>query len=273
MIKTMDNTPQTALITGASSGIGAELARLFAADGIDLILVARNAERLMEQAEELSRLYAVKTTVLPADLSQASAAEELYQAVSHRGISIDYLVNNAGVGIHGEFSAIPLSRGLSMLHLNVDALVSLTHFFLPGMLARKTGKILNVGSLAAFQPGGPGASLYYASKAFVLSFSRGLAVELENSGVSVTALCPGPVATRFQGEGGFDQTMLFQSPLVSQAAPVAKAGYRAMRKGKTVCVPGLSAKLLALGGQLPTHAVALKINQWLLGASSHGPCD
>lgn len=256
---------ETALITGASSGIGAELGRLFAADGVDLVLVARNAERLAAYADEIKARYAVNATILAQDLSQPGAAAAVHQAVQRSGIGIDYLVNNAGVGVRGDFSAIPLERELSMMHLNMDALVGLTRCFLPEMLARKSGKILNVASLAAYQPGGPGAAVYYASKAFVLSFSRGLAAELRDSGVSVTALCPGPVATHFRDEGGFDKTPLFNSPLVSRADRVAEAGYRAMRRGKPTCIPGLFAKLLAVGGRMPTHAIALKINRLLLG--------
>lgn len=265
MAASTSKAKETALITGASSGIGAELARLFAADGVDLVLVARNAERLAACADEIKARYAVDATILTKDLSLSGAAAEVHGELLRRGITVNYLVNNAGVGAQGDFSAIPLARELSMMHLNMDALVGLTHCFLPEMLARKSGKILNVASLAAYQPGGPGAAVYYASKAFVLSFSRGLAAELRNSGVSVTALCPGPVATRFQEEGGFGKTPLFNSPLVDRPEQIAEAGYRAMRQGWPTCIPGLFAKLLALGGQLPARAIVLRINRMLLG--------
>lgn len=254
---------QTALITGASSGIGAELARLFAADGIGLVLVARNAERLHAYADELRARYGVEATVVVQDLAEPNAAMAVFQSVREQGIGIDYLVNNAGVGVQGAFAEIPLDRQLSMMHLNMDALVTLSHCFLPEMLARRTGKILNVASLAGLQPGGPGAAAYYASKAFVLSFSRGLSVELRGSGVSVTALCPGPVATHFAEGGSFEKTVLYGDWVMGRPDKVAAAGFRAMHQDKMLCVPGLLAQLLALGARM-APVLALAVNGLLL---------
>jgi short-subunit dehydrogenase len=258
------STLQTALITGASSGIGAELAKLFAADGINLVLVARNPERLSAQAEQLKAHHGIHVITLAKDLSAPEAPAEIYDAVETEGIALDYLVNNAGVGVHGSFRETRVEDELGMMRLNMDALVHLTKLFLPGMLARKTGKILNVASLAALQPGGPGASVYYATKTFVLSFSRGLAIELRGTGVSVTALCPGPVDTHFHNAGEFAKTALYSRFMMSRPDKVAKAGYRAMKNRNLTCIPGFLAKLLAVGGQMPPSRIALEINRMLL---------
>ncbi|MEW6037211.1 MAG: SDR family oxidoreductase [Pseudomonadota bacterium] len=265
-MNTTTDDKKTALVTGASSGIGAEFARLFAADGVGLVLVARNRDRLDAFAGQLRNRHGIDVMTIAADLSEPETPASVHAAVAAAGIAVDYLVNNAGVGVQGGFRDTRLEDELAMMRLNTAAVVHLTKLFLPGMLMRQSGRILNVASLAALQPGGPGAAVYYASKAFVLSFSRGLGAELRGSRVSVTALCPGPVDTRFQEAGDFARTLLYRSFMTSRAEAVAKAGYRAMQRGRMVCVPGPLAKLLAFGGQMAPGRVALAINAMLLKA-------
>src|ERR1700722_714174 len=179
------NRPETVLITGASSGIGLELAKCFAADGSKLILVARNQDALEKLAEELRQKNKIETVVLMADLSQPLASRQIFDKLTALKISVDVLVNNAGFGLHGEFLELPLDRQLEIIKVNVAALTELTGLFLPGMVQRRNGGILNVGSVAGFVPG-PRLAVYYASKAFVQSFSEALAEELNGTGVSVT---------------------------------------------------------------------------------------
>jgi short-subunit dehydrogenase len=241
----------TALITGASSGIGLELARIFARQGYDLILVARNRQRLEEIATEL-KPAAVK--VIAKDLSVAGAAEEIQREVP----MVDILVNNAGFGVFGKFAGTPLPDELGMLQLNITALVILTKLYLPGMIQAGTGKILNVASTAAFQPG-PLMAIYFATKAFVLSFSEAIGNELEGTGVTVTALCPGPTATGFQERGKMQDSGLVKGKKIMDARPVAEAGYRALMAGKPVEIPGLKNKLLAQSVRFSPRNVVTKI--------------
>lgn len=187
---------KTALITGASSGLGVEFLRLYAADGYDLILVARSEARLKELAAEMEKAYSVKAHVLTADLSAPGAVEPLFAELTRRGLKVDALVNNAGYGDFGFFTETSLDKEVGMMQLNMVSLVHLTKVCLKGMKQRGEGEILNVASTAAFQPG-PLMAVYYASKAFVLSFSEALANELAGSGVKVSVLCPGPTATGF----------------------------------------------------------------------------
>ena len=186
---------KTAVITGASSGIGIELARLFAADGYDLIVTARREERLQQLADELGKAHSTKVHTIQMDIARPYAGEELWQAIRAINPDIEVLVNNAGVGDAGDFDDESPEVIERMIHLNISTLTSLTRFVLPAMIEKKHGRILNVASLAGFQPGGPGMSVYYASKSYVLSFSRGIRRELHGSGVSVTALCPGATRT------------------------------------------------------------------------------
>jgi uncharacterized protein len=230
---------QTALITGASSGIGADLARLFAADGYDLVLVARGEGKLHELAKELG----VNSTVIPADLSKPDAAQRVADALIEKSINIDVLVNNAGVGLAGPFIGNDLAKELEMIQVNVVALTQLTKLLLPGMVARKRGRILNVASTAAFQPG-PFMAVYYATKAYVLSFSEAIADELRDSGVTVTALCPGPTATGFGSVAGMEETRLFTMMKPMSSMDVAKSGYEAMKRGRRVAVTGMMNRLL-----------------------------
>src|SRR5947209_5684123 len=193
----MDNTNRTALITGASSGIGRELANLFARDHYDLVLVARNSSRLAQAADELQRQFGITAKSFPLDLTAGSAPQFLFEQLAREGVTIDVLVNNAGYGRLGAFAEVSAEDSLGQIQLNITALTQLTKLFLGPMLERKSGKILNVASTAGFQPG-PLMAVYYATKGYVISFSEALANELHGSGVTVTCLCPGATDTEFQ---------------------------------------------------------------------------
>jgi len=234
----------TALITGASGGIGLELARLFARDGWSLVLVARRADRLDALAGELRGRFGAPVEVIPADLSVPGAPGEIARALRVRSVAVDVLVNDAGVGVYGPFAATDLEAELGMIQVNVTALTHLTKLLLPGMIRRGRGRLLNVASTAAFQPG-PLMAAYYATKAYVLSLSEALSEELEGSGVTVTALCPGPALTGFQAAAGMERSKLFRRIGVLDAVTVAHAGYAGLMKGKRVVVPGLVNKILA----------------------------
>ena len=225
----------TALITGASAGIGRQLARLFAADGIDLVLVARRLPELQALCSELEQRHGIKARALSCDLSSPSALTELLGEV--RGLTLEYLVNNAGFGSLGKFAELAPEREAQMVELNISAVVRLTREVLPGMLSRGHGRILNIGSTAGFQPG-PYMATYYATKAFVNSFSEALSYELRGSGVSVTLSCPGPTVTEFGAVSGVDKTRLFSLGAAS-AESVAQGAYRAMQRGQTMVVHGL----------------------------------
>lgn len=239
------------MITGASGGIGLELARIFAEQGYALVLVARNRERLEEIAVELKP---TPVQVLAKDLALVGAAEGIHREVP----KVDVLVNNAGYGVYGPFVKTPLDDELGMLQLNMTALVVLTKLYLPAMVAAKNGKILNVASTAAFQPG-PLMALYYATKAFVLSFSEAIGNELEGTGVTVTALCPGPTATGFQARTKLEKSRLIKRMKVMDARTVAEAGYRGLMAGKPVVIPGLMNKLLAQSVRFSPRVLVTKI--------------
>lgn len=243
-----DKQRRTALITGASSGIGRELARRFARDGHGLVLVARREAELRELAAELGRAHGVRVTVVARDLARPEAPDEVFGAVQAAGIGVDFLVNNAGFGVYGPFLTSDLRRQLDSIQVNAAALTHLTGLFLPGMASRRWGRILNVASTAAFQPG-PLMAVYYASKAYVLSFSEALADELSGSGVRVTALCPGPTRSGFQAEAKMEISRLFQGNLLlggaMDPADVAEAGYRGMLRGETIVIPGARNALVA----------------------------
>jgi len=234
----------TALITGASSGIGWELVKLFAEDRQDLVLVARNRKKLDQIGRDLTGAFGIRVRVIAKDLANPKAPSEIAQELSSAGVSLDALVNNAGFGVYGAFSKTDGAKELEMLQVNVVGVTQLTKLFLPAMLERRSGKILNVASTAAFQPG-PLMAVYYASKAYVLSFSEALSNELSGSGVTVTALCPGPTDTEFQKEAGLEGTRLFSNPFVRDARSVARAGYQGMISGKGIVIPGLSNQILA----------------------------
>ena len=250
---------KTALVTGASAGIGYELARLFALGGYDLVLVSRDKAKLEEVAAELEATYDITGVALSKDLTVPVAPEEILQELQRHSIDIDVLVNNAGFGTHGPFHESDMEKELSMIRLNVNALAHLTRLFLPQMVDRGSGKILNVTSTAAFQPG-PLMAVYYATKAFVLSFSEAIASELKGTGVTVTALCPGPTRTGFQKRAGAEHTRLAGAGLMMEASTVAKTGYRGLMKNKRVVIPGLKNRLLAaLSARFFPRGVVLKV--------------
>ncbi len=265
-LRNRDMASPVALITGASTGIGYELAKLFAADGYDLILVARSKQRLESVAQEIKDSYGTGAAVLPADLSDPGAPAMIRATVEKSGRSVDVLVNNAGFGTNGAFADLDLQGELNMIQVNVTALVELTHLFLGDMIARKSGKILNVASTAGFQPG-PLMANYYASKAYVLSFSEGLAEEVRSQGVSVTCLCPGATETPFFDRAKMDGVRLREGGMNAIMSPedVARIGYRAMNRGKTVVISGLMNKLLAFSVRLTPRAVIRKIAKYLNG--------
>lgn len=240
----MPETKKIALITGASAGIGRELAKLFARDHFDLVLVARNAAPLAEFAGELERQFGVKARPFPLDLSAASAPQFLFDQLAREGIGVEVLVNNAGYGRLGMFAESQLEESLGQIELNVTSLTRMTKLFLVPMLLRKSGKILNVASTAGFQPG-PRMAVYYATKAYVISFSEALANELQVSGVNVTCLCPGPTDTEFQKRAGTEQTTLFRRSHPMTAKAVARDGYRGLMKGKPLVISGWRNWLLA----------------------------
>jgi short-subunit dehydrogenase len=230
-------TNPIALITGASSGIGLELAKLFARESHDLALVARSHDKLKNIAEDLQQTYGVQVKYYTKDLSISSTPEEIFEALQSEGGNIDVLVNNAGFGWRGEFAQMELTDALEMIQVNITTLTHLTRLFLPGMIERKHGKILNVASTAAFQPG-PMMATYYASKAYVLSFSEALSEELQGTGVTITAFCPGPTATGFGQRAGFANEKIFGGILSMDPRTVALDGYKGLMKGKPLVISG-----------------------------------
>ena len=246
----------TALVTGASAGIGLELARILAREGHDLVLVARREAQLKELAGELKDRYGAESTVVTADLAEPDAATQVVQAVA--GTPIDVLVNNAGFGGVGGFDTRTRDDDMRMVAVNVTALTDLTKQLLPGMLARGRGRILNVASTAAFQPG-PFMAVYYATKAYVLSLSQALAEETSGTGVTVTCLCPGVTDTEFHGVAGTDAQPLTSGALSMSATAVAEAGYKAMMRGKMIEIPGLHNKVGAHSVRVAPRRVVLKI--------------
>jgi short-subunit dehydrogenase len=248
---------KTALITGASSGIGYELTKLFARDGYNLVLVARDETRLQAIADDLAKRHGIVATVVAQDLAQADAAAEVYARAQSDGAVVDVLVNNAGFATYGLFAATDLQAQLDMLQVNTVALTHLTHLFLQGMLQRRSGRILNVASTAAFQPG-PLMAAYYASKAYVLSFSEALANELRGSGVDVTTLCPGPTASGFQKRASMEDSKLVAGS-IADAASVARAGYDGLQRGRTLVIPGTRNRVLAFSVRLLPRGVVTGI--------------
>lgn len=232
----MSTTQKTALITGASSGIGKALAREFAKDGYDLVLAARGVAAMQALADELQQRHKITVTVIGADLETHDGAQKLHADVKARHITVSALANNAGYGTFGEFRDAPLEPALAMMQLNMNTVVALTRLFMPDLIASR-GKVLNVASTAAFQPG-PYMAVYYATKAFVLSFSEAIAAELAPHGVTVTTLCPGPTASGFQDKAAMGDSGLVKGKQLPTAQAVAASGYRALRRGQRVHIPG-----------------------------------
>ncbi|MCU1311567.1 MAG: short-chain dehydrogenase/reductase [Candidatus Angelobacter sp.] len=254
---TEKKTQKTALITGASGGIGYELAKLFAGDGYSLVLVARNKKLMDENAPELRKLGAPWVMNYPKDLVDLEAPEDVFAYTERANLQIDILVNNAGYGVRGAFAKTNLDDELEMMQLNMVALTHLTKLYLPQMVARGNGKILQVASTAAFQPG-PFMAVYFASKAYVLSFSEALYEELRGTGVTVTALCPGPTATGFFERADMTSTKLFKSGAMDSKT-VAEQGYRAMMDGKPLVITGLRNKLLTFSERFAPRSWVRKI--------------
>jgi hypothetical protein len=249
-----------ALITGASEGLGRDLAELFAQDGHDLVLVARNEARLNELAASLREKFHVEAQVIVQDLSVPNASQLVFDQFSPK--PIDFLINNAGFGTIGRFAKSDVQTQLAMLQVNVAALTHLTRLILPGMLKRRGGRIMNMASVAGMLPG-PIMAVYYASKAYVISFSEALATELAGTGVTVTAVCPGPTKTEFQKRAGAAESNLFRLNVMSSPR-VARIAYNAMMRGKRLVTTGFSNKLLGVAAKLLprrwTAAVAGRMN-------------
>lgn len=246
---------RTALVTGASGGIGLEFAKLLADGDHDLILVARSSAKLEEIAAGFRAKYGIVVNCIAKDLSQPNAGLELYEQARH----CDVLVNNAGFATYGKFAESDLADDLQELQLNIVTLTELTRLFLPGMIAQKWGRVLNVASTAAFLPG-PLMAVYYASKAYVLSFSGAIANELRGTGVTVTCLAPGATETGFQERARMGDVPLFRVA-VADASSVAKAGYSAMKKGKPLVIPGLKNKVLVFSTKVSPRSLVTKVSR------------
>jgi hypothetical protein len=245
----------TALVTGASRGIGYELARLFAGTGFDVVLVARSEDELRENAEYFRERFGAEASVIPADLTKPDAPQRIYDECRERDLDVTVLVNNAGFGNQGAFHENDLERELDQIQVNVTALTHLTRLFLPEFVDREAGGVLNVAS-SAFAPG-PHMAVYYATKSYVLSFSQAIAEEVRPHGISVTALCPGPVDTDFQAVAGTEGKSVNWGS--KDARTVARAGYRGLMEGDRVVVPGLPMKLAYLGSKVAPRPVARKV--------------
>lgn len=250
---------RTALITGATSGLGYEFVKLFADDGYNLVLVARNQQKL----EEIKNIFTnIEVTIIAKDLSVPGAANEVFQGVEKKGIHIDALINNAGFGLMGNFDDLDLQKQSEMIQLNITALTELTYYFLPSLKQRNRARILNVASTAAFQPG-PLMAVYYATKAFVLSFSEALVEELKGSSVTVTTLCPGATKTNFGSVASVEGTKMFSRAMSSKI--VAQQGYHAMMHGKRVIITGGLNKAGALAAKFLPRSLGAKLAMYVAG--------
>jgi short-subunit dehydrogenase len=251
---------ETALVTGASSGIGLHLAHEFARHGHPLVIVAQVKEELEAAAQEFRQKHGVTVRTIAKDLEQPTAAQEIFDELQQAGVQVDILVNNAGHGFHGKWWEIPVEQDLSIVRLNIEAPLRLTKLFLPPMLQRGRGRILNTASVAGFEPG-PLLNTYHSSKAFVLSWSEALAIELEDTPISVTALCPGATDTDFFQKAGAENMSIRQSSNVMSPQEVAKAGYEAMLKEELFVVPGGLNKAMVASRRLLPVALQAKMNE------------
>ncbi|HXJ86983.1 MAG TPA: SDR family oxidoreductase [Candidatus Binatia bacterium] len=251
----------TVLITGSSGGIGYELAKLFARDHHNLILVARSGDRLGQVAAEL-RMLGVPVNTYALDLAAPTASKFLFDQVQSAGLMIDILINNAGFGAFGEFAQMTEEQILGQIQLNITTLTDLTRLFLPPMLSRRSGRIMNVASTAGFQPG-PLMAVYYATKAYVISFSEALANEVRNSGVSVTCFCPGATHTGFAKRAGNDKSRLFKQFGAMSAEKVALDGYRAVMEGRTLAISGAHNWLVAQSTRFAPRKLVTAISRWI----------
>ena len=248
----------TSLVTGASSGIGAAIGRELAARGRAVTLTARRKDRLEELAAELRDRYGVRADTVACDLSSAAARRRMTKTVADRGHEVDVLVNNAGFGSAGRFQDLDPGGELEMVRTNVEAVVDLCTTYVPAMVARRRGAVLNVASVAAFQPV-PRQTTYAATKAFVLSFTEGLHVDLKGTGVTATALCPGPTRTEFGDAAGIPDELFDIPGLVYSAGAMAAAGVEAMERGRRAVVPGATNRVGAIGGRLVPRSLLLPL--------------
>jgi hypothetical protein len=253
------NTKITALITGASSGIGYELAGVFAAHGHDLILVSRREVELKKRADELSKLHNISADVIPMDLSLCGSSQKLAEILQSQNRRVDFLINNAGFATHGPFCDSDIDRQLQLLRLNIETLTHLTRLLVPGMVERKHGRILNIASIASLMPG-PWMATYFASKAYVLSFSQALSAELKSTGVTCTALVVGPTKTNFATACGAEKTKAFSSSVMNPRA-VAQSGYTALMRGKRVAPAGWINRMR----MIPTKFVPMSVLTYFAG--------
>lgn len=259
-----EKTNNIALITGATRGLGYEFSKLFASNGTDLFLTARNSERLDSICRDLSERYSVNVDYIAVDLSQPMAANKIIEELNKKKLEINILVNNAGFNVYGEFNKTSLSDELEMIQLNLVSLTILTKLLLPNMIKKGSGKILNIGSTGSFVPG-PLNAVYCATKAFVLSFSEAIAEELSGTGVTCTVLCPGATKTEFANRAGMENVKLFKIPgAVMNANVVAKIGYNALFKGKRQITPGFSNKLLVLSTYFTPRTIMAKLTKTLM---------
>jgi len=263
----MNSGTGVALITGASMGIGLELARAFAKKGHGVVLVARSRDKLEALAREIERTEGVRAIAVAADLTDRAAPARLADAVEKEGLVVDYLVNNAGFGYTGPFVEAELGRQLDMIQVNVTALTELTHRFGKAMAERRRGGILNIASTAGFPPG-PNMAVYYASKAFVVSFSEAVAHELRNTGVQVTAYCPGPVATEFGRVAGNAESLLFRMGSVASPDRVAEDAYRALFGGRVLKIQGFMNWMSVQVLRVSPRALVRAITGWLNSSGS-----
>ena len=253
----------TALITGASNGIGLELAKIHASRGGDLVLVARNKSKLEEIKKALELEFKVSVYTIGKDLSEVNAAQEVYDETSKQNIQIDYLINNAGFGDFGMFAETNWDKELQMINLNITTLTLFTKLYLQDMVKRGSGKILNVASTASFQPG-PTMAVYCATKAYVLSFTEAVSNEVSDKGITITALCPGATETGFQAAGAMDESNLFKGKKLPSAKNVAEYGYTSMIKGKTVAIHGFMNYILSNSIRFIPRAMVLKVSRKML---------
>lgn len=249
---------KTALITGASSGIGLELARIHASKGGNLVLVARSKDKLEKLKNELEQQYGSMVLVIPKDLSNPAAPQEVYDQLQKENVKVDYLFNNAGFGDYGFFHETSWEKEAQMIDLNVRTLTHFTKLFVKDMVHNKSGKIMNVASTASFQPG-PLMSVYYATKHYVLAFSEGIANELKGTGVTVTALCPGPTASGFQDAAAMNESKLVKGVKMPTAREVAEYGYRSLAKGRVVAIHGFMNRIMAESSRFMPRSIVRNV--------------
>jgi len=253
---------KTVLITGASAGIGLEFAKIFAKEKYDLVITARNETKLNELANEIKNHHNVNVKVIAKDLSKQNAGKEIFEQLKNENVITDVLINNAGFGVFNNYWDVELQDEKNMLQVNIMALAEITNLFGKDMVNRGGGKILNVASTAAFQPG-PTMAGYYASKAFVLSYSQAVDFELRKKGVQVSTLCPGPTITDFQIRANMEDLNLFKKGFTMSAEEVAQIGYNGLMKGKPVIIAGAMNKISAMSSKISPSKVSMKIVNWL----------